>query len=75
MTGRPSPGNASAADLCVALVEADLGSQAALAVARNLVLSLRRAGGQNQYSQALVAQAKAVGRLRDLIVEMGQACR
>jgi transcriptional regulator GlxA family with amidase domain len=65
-----SAGVTAGIDLCLALVEADLGSQAALAVARNLVLSLRRAGGQNQYSQALVAQAKAVGRLRDLIVEI-----
>ncbi len=65
-----SAGVTAGIDLCLALVEADHGSQVALAVARNLVLFLRRAGGQNQYSQALMAQAKATGRLRSLIAEI-----
>ena len=64
-----SAGVTSGIDLCLSLVEADHGSQLALAVARNLVLFLRRAGGQSQYSQALRLQAGASGRLRELIVE------
>src|SRR4029077_4885001 len=37
-------------DLALALVEEDLGSPMALKVARELVLYLRRAGGQSQFS-------------------------
>ena len=65
-----SAGVTAGIDLCVSLVEADRGSQLALAIARNLVLFLRRAGGQAQYSQALALQAAASGRLRDLIAEL-----
>jgi len=64
-----SAGVTSGIDLCLSLVEADQGSQLALAVARNLVLFLRRAGGQTQYSHALRLQAGASGRLRELIAE------
>ena len=44
-------------DLALALVEEDLGSRLALRVARELVLYLRRAGGQSQFSTALSLQA------------------
>lgn len=44
-------------DLALALVEEDLGSPTALKVARELVLYLRRAGGQSQFSTALSLQA------------------
>jgi transcriptional regulator GlxA family with amidase domain len=44
-------------DLALALVEEDLGSPMALQVARELVLYLRRAGGQSQFSAALSLQA------------------
>jgi transcriptional regulator GlxA family with amidase domain len=44
-------------DLALALVEEDLGSPMALKVARELVLYLRRAGGQSQFSAALSLQA------------------
>jgi len=44
-------------DLALALVEEDLGSPLALQVARELVLYLRRAGGQSQFSTALSLQA------------------
>lgn len=44
-------------DLGLALVEEDLGSPMALKVARELVLYLRRAGGQSQFSTALSLQA------------------
>ena len=44
-------------DLALALVEEDLGASMALKVARELVLYLRRAGGQSQFSGALSLQA------------------
>ena len=44
-------------DLALALVEEDLGSPMALRVAREMVLYLRRAGGQSQFSTALSLQA------------------
>lgn len=66
-----SAGVTAGIDLCLALVEADEGSQLALAVARNLVLFLRRAGGQAQFSPMLELQATACGRLRKLLVELG----
>lgn len=65
-----SAGVTAGIDLCLALVEADLGSPLALAVARNLVLFLRRAGGQTQYSQALDVQAASTGRMRKLVAEV-----
>ncbi len=43
-------------DLALALVEEDLGSALALQVARELVLYLRRPGGQSQFSAALSLQ-------------------
>jgi transcriptional regulator GlxA family with amidase domain len=65
-----SAGVTAGIDLCLSLVEADKGSQLALAVARNLVLFLRRAGGQAQYSQALEMQSAASMQLRELITEL-----
>jgi transcriptional regulator GlxA family with amidase domain len=44
-------------DLALALVEEDLGASMALKVAREMVMCLRRAGGQSQYSAALALQA------------------
>ena len=44
-------------DLALALVEEDLGAPMALKVAREMVLYLRRAGGQSQFSAALSLQA------------------
>jgi transcriptional regulator GlxA family with amidase domain len=44
-------------DLALALVEEDYGTDMALAVARTLVLFLRRPGGQAQFSVSLSAQA------------------
>jgi len=54
------------ADLALALVEEDLGPQRALEVARNLVLFMRRPGGQAQFSAGLQAQAAARRPLREL---------
>ena len=55
-------------DLSLALVEEDLGSKVALAVARDLVLFLRRPGGQSQFSRSLAAQASARKPLSELLV-------
>jgi hypothetical protein len=49
-------GISSGIDLALALVGEDLGNDAALEVAKNLVLFLRRPGGQAQFSVALQAQ-------------------
>jgi transcriptional regulator GlxA family with amidase domain len=53
-------------DLSLAF-EQDYGPIIALSTARELVLYLRRVGGQSQFSAALAAQAKAADGLRDLL--------
>ncbi len=65
-----SAGITAGIDLCLSLVEADCGPEVALAVARNLVLFIRRPGGQTQYSSGLNVQAAATPRLRKLIAEV-----
>lgn len=62
-----SAGVTAGIDLALALVEQDLGAEVALAVARDLVLYLRRPGGQSQFSASLAAQAQASDRFRDLL--------
>jgi transcriptional regulator GlxA family with amidase domain len=52
-----SAGVTAGIDLALALVEEDLGRAAALAVARYLVVFLKRPGGQAQFSAALSLQA------------------
>jgi transcriptional regulator GlxA family with amidase domain len=52
-----SAGVTAGIDLALALVEQDLGRTAALAVARYLVVFLKRPGGQAQFSAALSLQA------------------
>ena len=51
-----SAGATAGLDLVLALVEEDLGRRLALAVARWMVLFLKRPGGQAQYSEHLAAQ-------------------
>lgn len=53
-------------DLALALIEEDLGASAALAVARELVVYLKRDGGQAQFSEPLQYQSVARDRLGDL---------
>jgi transcriptional regulator GlxA family with amidase domain len=53
-------------DLALALVEEDLGHDLALDVARQLVLFVRRPGGQAQFSTQLAAQAAEREPLREL---------
>jgi transcriptional regulator GlxA family with amidase domain len=61
-----SAGVTSGMDLALALVEEDHGSQLALQVARNLVMYLRRPGGQSQFSAALSLQLTDRKPLREL---------
>jgi transcriptional regulator GlxA family with amidase domain len=65
-----SAGVTAGIDLCLSFVEADLGPEVALAVARNLVLLMRRPGGQTQYSAGLNVQAAATPQLRKLIADL-----
>jgi transcriptional regulator GlxA family with amidase domain len=53
-------------DLALALVEEDLGRETALAVARQLVMFLRRPGGQAQFSAQLAVQMAEREPLREL---------
>jgi len=61
-----SAGVTAGMDLALALVEDDLGRDIALAVARRLVLFLRRPGNQSQFSAQLAAQVAQRDTLRDL---------
>jgi transcriptional regulator GlxA family with amidase domain len=64
-----SAGVTAGIDLALALVEEDLGRTMALAVARHLVVFLKRPGGQAQFSAALALQAAddKFGALHDWI--------
>lgn len=61
-----SAGVSAGMDLSMALVEADLGRDIALEVARALVVYLRRPGGQTQFSGLLAAQAESRSPLAEL---------
>lgn len=67
-----SAGVTAGIDLALALVEADLGRPLALAVARRLVMFLRRPGGQAQFSALLAPDASRTPRLLDLLEWMAQ---
>ncbi|MFZ6648836.1 GlxA family transcriptional regulator [Undibacterium sp. TJN25] len=54
-----SAGMTAGVDLALAIVEKDLGLEAARAVARKLVLYQRRGGGQSQFSALLEMDAKS----------------
>ncbi|MFG2478659.1 GlxA family transcriptional regulator [Streptomyces fagopyri] len=61
-----SAGVTSGIDLALALVEEDLGRDAALTVARHLVVFLRRPGNQAQFSAQLAAQTARREPLREV---------
>ena len=63
-----SAGVSAGIDLAVSLVSEDLGDHVALEVAKNLVLFLRRPGGQAQFSVALQTQPVAGSELDKLCV-------
>jgi len=61
-----SAGVTAGMDLALALVEEDLGSPMALKVARELVLYLRRTGGQSQFSTALSLQSSDRNQVEEI---------
>jgi transcriptional regulator GlxA family with amidase domain len=61
-----SAGVTSGIDMSLAMVEEDLGYEVSLAVARFLVLFLRRSGSQRQYSANLAGQLTERRNLREL---------
>ncbi|MET8450762.1 GlxA family transcriptional regulator [Streptomyces sp. NPDC005209] len=61
-----SAGVTSGIDLALALVEEDLGRDAALGIARHLVVFLRRPGNQAQFSAQLAAQTARREPLREV---------
>ncbi|OWY35465.1 GlxA family transcriptional regulator [Herbaspirillum aquaticum] len=61
-----SAGVTAGIDLTLALVEQDLGHAAAIATARQLVMFVKRPGGQSQFSTPLAAQATGAGRFAEL---------
>ena len=62
-----SAGVTAGIDLALALVAEDHGARAATAVARHLVVYLRRSGGQAQFSTLLAAQAAESEPVRELL--------
>ena len=62
-----SAGVTAGIDLALALVEADHGRELANEVARHLVVFVRRAGGQSQFSAPLRAQASESSRIHALL--------
>jgi transcriptional regulator GlxA family with amidase domain len=61
-----SAGVTAGMDLSLALVEADLDRDAALSIARHLVLFLRRPGNQSQFSATLASQEPRREPLREV---------
>jgi transcriptional regulator GlxA family with amidase domain len=63
-------GVTAAIDLTLALIEEDFGPGLAVAVARALVVYVKRSGGQLQYSEPLQFQARACDRFAELAAWM-----
>ncbi len=61
-----SAGVTAGIDLALALVEEDHGHRRALEIARDLVVFMRRPGGQSQFSSLLAAQASSRRPIEDL---------
>ncbi len=59
-------GGTSAVDLSLSLIEEDYGRQAALKLARELVVHVKRSGEQEQYSEALQFQIQSCDRFADI---------
>lgn len=66
-----SAGVTTGIDLALAIIRADCGNATALAVARELVVQLRRTGGQSQYAMHLAGQFTrddSLGRLIEAVI-------
>ena len=61
-----SAGVTAGIDLTLALIEEDFGHRTAIETARQLVMFIKRAGGQSQFSVPLEAQATDSGTFADL---------
>ncbi len=61
-----SAGVSAGIDLTLALIEEDYGHYVAIETARQLVMFIKRTGGQSQFSVPLAAQAHEGGRFDDL---------
>jgi len=62
-----SAGVTAGIDLALALIEEDFGSKVALSVAREMVVYLKRSGGQEQYSEPLQFQTNSSDRFAELV--------
>src|SRR5438067_11268192 len=60
------PAITASVDLALALIEEDYGPRVSLSVARELVVYLKRPGGQKQYSEPLQFQCDSSDRFADL---------
>jgi transcriptional regulator GlxA family with amidase domain len=65
-----SAGVTAGIDLALALIEEDFGSKVALATAREMVVYLKRSGGQEQYSEPLQFQTQSSDRFAELVTWM-----
>jgi transcriptional regulator GlxA family with amidase domain len=65
-----SAGVTTGIDLALAIIRADCGAEAALDVARELVVQLRRTGGQSQYAMHLAGQFTRDDALTRLIEQV-----
>ena len=65
-----SAGVTAGIDLTLAMIEEDFGAKAALSVAREMVVYLKRSGGQEQYSEPLQFQTHASDRFTELVAWM-----
>lgn len=61
-----SAGVSAGIDLTLALIEDDYGHRVAIETARQMVMFMKRSGGQSQFSAPLSAQARADGRFAEL---------
>jgi transcriptional regulator GlxA family with amidase domain len=61
-----SAGITAGIDLALALIEEDCGTAVSLSVARELVVYLRRSGGQAQYSEPLQFEAQTTDRMAEV---------
>lgn len=68
---RTSAGISAGIDLSLSLIEEDLGPRAALGAARELVVYMKRPGGQNQFSEPLQYQLRSASRFADLVAWIG----
>jgi transcriptional regulator GlxA family with amidase domain len=65
-----SAGITAGIDLSLALIEEDYGARVALSVARELVVYLKRPGGQEQFSEPLQFQTQSTDPLAELVAWM-----